>query len=232
MGSPKEGVKQFSIRFRTILFKVQGEKYVPPPPSPDFWPQSIFQGRGVQLHWWKRTEGGGNGISRKKPCQKSAWYVRFLRHVMRAISSVWPKCSHRCVSLKESPLKPVLIPKHATRMSTEQTERNGLNISRFKLLRRISYHVIFQQMSVDVATTFHKKRQKLGMLSEILTRCHMKIRQISACDTPSARQSQKVLIRGVPRSGRLDLSSTTSSLSRTYWSRDATFVDKHRNNRK
>ena len=31
----------------------------------------------------------------------------FLRHVMRAILSVRPKCSHRCVSLKDIPLKPV-----------------------------------------------------------------------------------------------------------------------------
>ena len=29
----------------------------------------------------------------------------FLRHVMRAILSVRPKCSHRCVSLKETHLK-------------------------------------------------------------------------------------------------------------------------------
>ena len=35
--------------------------------------------------------------------------------------SVRPKCSHRCVSLKESPLKPVPILKHTTRISTEQT---------------------------------------------------------------------------------------------------------------
>ena len=45
----------------------------------------------------------------------------FLRHVMRAIWSVRPKCSHRCVSLKETPLKPVQILKHATKNSTEQT---------------------------------------------------------------------------------------------------------------
>ena len=30
-------------------------------------------------------------------------------------------CSHRCVSLKESPLKPVLILKHEARTSMEQT---------------------------------------------------------------------------------------------------------------
>ena len=44
-----------------------------------------------------------------------------LRHVMRAIWSVRPKCSHRCVSLKETPLKPVQILKHTTKNSTEQT---------------------------------------------------------------------------------------------------------------
>ena len=37
----------------------------------------------------------------------------FLRHVMGAISSVRPKCSHRCVSLKEFPFKLVPILKHA-----------------------------------------------------------------------------------------------------------------------
>ena len=31
--------------------------------------------------------------------------LNFLRHVIRAILSVRPKCSHRCVSLKESHLK-------------------------------------------------------------------------------------------------------------------------------
>ena len=45
----------------------------------------------------------------------------FLRHVMRAILSVRPKCSHRCVSLKETPLKPVQILKHTTKKSIEQT---------------------------------------------------------------------------------------------------------------
>ena len=40
---------------------------------------------------------------------------------MRAILSVRPKCSHRCVSRKETPLKPVQILKHAPRKSTQQT---------------------------------------------------------------------------------------------------------------
>ena len=49
---------------------------------------------------------------------------------MRAILSVWLKCSHRCVSLKEPPLKPVLILKQTIKRSTEQTSMrtNGLNI--------------------------------------------------------------------------------------------------------
>ena len=45
----------------------------------------------------------------------------FLKHVMRAIWSVRPKCSHRCVSLKETPLKPVQSLKHSTENSAEQT---------------------------------------------------------------------------------------------------------------
>ena len=40
---------------------------------------------------------------------------------MRAIWSVRPKCSHRCVSLKETSSKPVQILKHTTRNSAEQT---------------------------------------------------------------------------------------------------------------
>ena len=46
---------------------------------------------------------------------------KFLRHVMRAIRSVRPKCSHRCVSLKETPLKPVQTLNHTTKNSAEQT---------------------------------------------------------------------------------------------------------------
>ena len=46
---------------------------------------------------------------------------KFLRHVIRAILSARPKCSHRCVSQKETPLKCVEILTHSTRRSTEQT---------------------------------------------------------------------------------------------------------------
>ena len=45
----------------------------------------------------------------------------FLRHVMRAIWSVRPKCSHRCVSLKETLLKSAKILQHTAKNSTEQT---------------------------------------------------------------------------------------------------------------
>ena len=47
--------------------------------------------------------------------------TNFLRHVMRAIWSVRPKCSHRCVSLKKTPLKPVQSLEHTTKTSAEQT---------------------------------------------------------------------------------------------------------------
>ena len=40
---------------------------------------------------------------------------------MRAIWSVRPKCSHRCVSLTETSLKPVQTLKHTTKSSAEQT---------------------------------------------------------------------------------------------------------------
>ena len=61
---------------------------------------------------------------------------------MRAILSVRPKCSHRCVSLKESPLKPVLIPKRASRVSTEQTSMRKKwfeYIANSTLLKHLSY---------------------------------------------------------------------------------------------
>ena len=45
----------------------------------------------------------------------------FLRHVVRAIRSVRPKCSHRRASLKETPLKPVQILKRTPKNSAEQT---------------------------------------------------------------------------------------------------------------
>ena len=59
-------------------------------------------------------------VSRAK-LREAADTFNFLRHVMRAILSVRPKCSHRCVSLKETPLKPVQILKHTTKNSAEQT---------------------------------------------------------------------------------------------------------------
>ena len=45
---------------------------------------------------------------------------KVLRHAMRTIFSIQPKCSHSRVSLKEPLLKPVLILNQATRISTEQ----------------------------------------------------------------------------------------------------------------
>ena len=47
--------------------------------------------------------------------------LNILRHVMRAILSDRPKCSHRGVSLKKVPTKPVQVLKHTSQNSTEQT---------------------------------------------------------------------------------------------------------------
>ena len=80
----------------------------------------------------------------------------FLRHVMRAILSVRPKCSHRCTSLKETP------------------ERNGLKISRLKLFRRCSG---WQTIGSEIPELFvlgnrevgvHRARSSLGQLSPYL----------------------------------------------------------------
>ena len=53
--------------------------------------------------------------------RKAADTFKLLRHVMRVIMSVRPKCSYRCISRMENPLKPVLTLTHATRISIEQT---------------------------------------------------------------------------------------------------------------
>ena len=53
--------------------------------------------------------------------QKAPDTFNFLRHVLRAIWSVRPKCSHRRVFLKETPLKPVQSLKRTTENSAEQT---------------------------------------------------------------------------------------------------------------
>ena len=65
---------------------------------------------------------------------------RLWRNVLRVAASVRPKCCHRCASLKKSPMKVVLIPTQATKISAEQTSTRmkSLNIARFKKLRSSS----------------------------------------------------------------------------------------------
>ena len=82
---------------------------------------------------WERLNGLARPSTSKSRTQSSSacvirLFVReapdtfnFLRHVMRAIWSARPKCSHRCVSLTEAPSKPVQIVKHTTFYSAEQT---------------------------------------------------------------------------------------------------------------
>ena len=71
---------------------------------------------GWEFAMLKRSDFAG-----KEKIRKAPGTFNFLRHVMRAILSVRPKCSHRCASLKETPLKPVQILKHTTNNSAEQT---------------------------------------------------------------------------------------------------------------
>ena len=66
--------------------------------------------------WLLRPVIRGAELVRKAPDT-----FNFLRHVMRAILSGRPNCSHRCVSLNETPLKPVEILKSTTNNSAEQT---------------------------------------------------------------------------------------------------------------
>ena len=69
-------------------------------------------------HWAaKHTKG----LPNRTLFREASDTFNFLRHVMRAIWSVRPKCSHRCVSLKEPPSKRVEILQHTIQNSTEQT---------------------------------------------------------------------------------------------------------------
>ena len=61
------------------------------------------------------SDGSGSAVSSWK-VRKAPDTLKFWRHDMRALLSVRPKCSHRCVSLKESPSKPVEMLQHATRI--------------------------------------------------------------------------------------------------------------------
>ena len=68
----------------------------------------------------------------------------FLRHAMQATLSVRPKCSHRCVSLKQFPLKPVPILKHATTEQSSQKEKNVENP-----FKASAYQVLFLNWNSD-----------------------------------------------------------------------------------
>ena len=74
-------------------------------------PCGSFRRADLHLRQWSRTMSVPTADVEKPPSAKPP-FVRdapdtfnFLRHVMRAIWSLRPKCSHRCVSLKETPLK-------------------------------------------------------------------------------------------------------------------------------
>ena len=65
------------------------------------------------------------------------WYAFFLRHVMRSNLSVRPKCSHRCVSRKETPrnLSKSSSAQPKTQLSKPLWEQTCLKISRFKIVQ-------------------------------------------------------------------------------------------------
>ena len=101
----------------------------------------FFHGRFSCKHtrlptpWLARTIWGREKLDAKKERTERTKFFEFMAdrtgpsflptfrrsHVMRAIWSVRPKCSHRCVSLTETSLKPVQTLKHTTKNSAEQT---------------------------------------------------------------------------------------------------------------
>ena len=112
-------------------------------------------GRGV----YGEFGGGGGGAEAPFTVKMSPLFgeksapdtFNFLRHVMRAIWSVRPKCSHRCVSLKETLLKPVLILKHTTFYSVEQT---AMRTKRFK-------HIAIQTVQEHLLTSWGYPKNRM-----------------------------------------------------------------------
>ena len=94
-------------------------------------PEGAWKPRRTRANVWKhclQTFGSSvavdsqwHRIQERKKAEKRLIRLIGLRHVVRAVLSVRPKCSHRCVSLKEFPLVLARILKQATRISTEQT---------------------------------------------------------------------------------------------------------------
>ena len=88
-----------------------------------------FLGKSWPLDQRFQKEVCGRGLATNKPPKNNpgvrgggVWGRDSEGRLLRlAILSVRPKCSHRCVSLKETPLKPVQSLKHTTKNSTEQT---------------------------------------------------------------------------------------------------------------
>ena len=86
-----------------------------------------------------------------KDIKGSGAYTELLRHAMRANLSVRPKCSHRCVSLKESPFKPLQILRHTTRTSTEQP---AMRTKCFKhiVIQTVQEHLLFVPAPKPIGT--------------------------------------------------------------------------------
>ena len=93
----------------------------PGPTNADKSLENVGHGPRKSLGKVSKKSGKSPESLRKVSVREAPDTFNFSRHVMRAIWSVRPKCSHRCVSLKETPLKPVQILKHTTFYSAEQT---------------------------------------------------------------------------------------------------------------
>ena len=90
---------------------LRGKEETDSPKTPFFFGRPFLRTTSSPLLWH-------TPISEKRLIRLTFWDTF---NVMRAFLGVRPKCSHRCASLKESPLNPVPILKHATRIATEQT---------------------------------------------------------------------------------------------------------------
>ena len=119
----------------------------------------------------------------------------FLRHVTRAILSVWPKCSHRCVSLKGTTLKPVQILKHTTKTQPSKRlwEQNGSNISRFTVAPKLitDRHFFWEELisnrsarrvNMDITITETDLREFQQNISHYRCRFSLEFQLISITD--------------------------------------------------
>ena len=116
--------------------------------------------------------------------------------------SVRTKWSHRCVSLKETPLKPVQILKHTAKNSADQASMRTkwLNRSRFKPFRCISYKSLLQCPKIHSVS---RERCDLKMRKRCVSFC--RVPKLLA--PPFAERSFRKKSRNLRRSFRSEICS-------------------------